>query len=109
MTAMTFAEWRDYKVKVMGQPPAWFDDHDECRRRYDDYRSAFDDNCTAVGTSEFLPVLAPMPITETLVASQAAVEPIFRPTFFSSLWGSIEQAFRMMDGVRYRRLAPALR
>lgn len=48
MAAMTYDRWCSYKVRVMGEPPIWFHDPGERKRRYLAYRSAHDDNCITV-------------------------------------------------------------
>lgn len=47
MGVMTFEEWCSYKKMVMGETPAWFDLPAERRRRYEEYRVAFEENCSA--------------------------------------------------------------
>ncbi len=47
MGVMTFEEWCSYKKRVMGETPAWFDDPAERRRRFEAYRVAFEENCSA--------------------------------------------------------------
>jgi hypothetical protein len=48
MGAMTFEEWSSYKTMVMGETPAWFNDPNERRRRFEAYRTASEDNCCVV-------------------------------------------------------------
>jgi hypothetical protein len=70
MGVMTFQEWCSYKKVVMGDMPAWFDYPSECRRRFDAYRIAFEDNCSvanpldsAFSPSAEQPVdMAPIPV-----------------------------------------------
>lgn len=52
MAAMTYDRWCSYKVMVMGEPPIWFHDPGERKRRYQAYRSAHDDNCITVDPDE---------------------------------------------------------
>ena len=53
MSAMTFEEWQEYKIKVMGDMPAWFNDHAECQRRFTEYRNAFDGNCSSANPLDY--------------------------------------------------------
>jgi hypothetical protein len=53
MSAMTFEEWREYKIKVMGDMPVWFENHADCQRRYTEYRTAFDDNCSSANPLDY--------------------------------------------------------
>lgn len=71
MGVMTFEEWCSYKKMVMGETPAWFDLPAERRRRYEEYRIAFEENCSAANPLDaaFAPathrplhaILAPVP------------------------------------------------
>lgn len=62
MAHMTFGEWRRYKQMVMGETPAWFDDPAECRRRFEGYRAACVESCSALNPAEAIPAPARRPI-----------------------------------------------
>ena len=73
MGHMTFDEWRDYKEMVMGETPRWFDDPMECRRRFESYREAFEESCTAVKPVETVSVPRPLVAPQAVVAHAANV------------------------------------
>lgn len=64
MAHMTFEEWRRYKQMVMGETPGWFDDPAECRRRFEAYRVASVESCSALSPAEVVPAppRRPMPL-----------------------------------------------
>lgn len=72
MSAMTFNKWREYKIKVMGEPPAWFSDPAECQRRFADYRNAFEGNCSSADPLDrrFAPSTFAIPPVPALRISQ---------------------------------------
>jgi hypothetical protein len=76
MGHMTFDEWREYKEMVMGETPYWFDDPMECRRRFESYRKAFEESCTAMKSVETVPVSRPFVASQAVVAQAAANVPV---------------------------------
>ena len=75
MGAMTFEEWCSYKKMVMGETPAWFDDPAERRRRFEAYRAAFEENCSAANPLDaaFAPV-ADLPLDVAPVTAPSAAQ-----------------------------------
>lgn len=79
MSAMTFEEWREYKIKVMGDMPVWFENHADCQRRYTEYRNAFDGNCSSANPLDYRLAIIAEDTSSALVAHAAQVRPIEIP------------------------------
>jgi hypothetical protein len=86
MGVMTFEEWCSYKKRVMGETPAWFDDPAERRRRFEAYRIAFEENCSAATPLDaaFAPA-ADMPLDVISAPVAAARRIASRPSYLSAI------------------------
>jgi hypothetical protein len=76
MSAMTFEEWQEYKIKVMGNMPAWFEDHADCQRRYTEYCNAFEGNCSSANPLDYRLAIIAEDTSNAPVGYAAQVAPI---------------------------------
>jgi hypothetical protein len=89
MGVMTFEEWCSYKKMVMGETPAWFDDPAERRRRFEAYRIAFEENCSAANPLD----AAFAPVTDRpSQAVPAPIPPVARVETSSSYLSEVQAA-----------------
>jgi len=87
MDVMTFEEWLNYKALVLGGAPAWFEDAAECERRYQSYRDAFEDNCTAANPMDaaLTPQIPPAYVIHSVSQPRTARAQVSKPVV-TRLW-----------------------